>query len=240
MSGELSDVRVDEDAAPAIAPDDVAVFLMQNPTFFNDHPDVLDCVELPDRFKTTGVVDFQRYQLERRDSEIDQLRTCAQDVIETSRTNMSVQTRTHAAVLAMLHASTLPQLYRIVCDDLPILLDVDVAVVGFEPAEDSNIAVLSDHLRALPIGTVDSIIGQDQDVQLYREFWDDGTVFGSAAGLVKSAAISRIKPVVTMPTGLIALGTRDETFRPGQGTELFSFLARVIEACVMKFSTQTK
>ena len=228
MSGELSDARVDDDAAPAIAPDDVAVFLMQNPTFFNEHPDVLDCVELPDRFSTTGagVVDFQRYQLERRDSEIDELRTCAQGVIETSRTNMSVQTRTHAAVLAMLHASTLPQLYHIVCD--------------FEPADDTNVATLSEHLRALPAGTVDSIIGQDQDVQLYREFWDDGTVFGSAAGLVKSAAISRIKPVVTMPTGLIALGTRDETFRPGQGTELFSFLARVIEACVMKFSTQAK
>jgi uncharacterized protein YigA (DUF484 family) len=240
MSGELPDVRVDDDAGPDIAPDDVAVFLMQNPTFFTEHPDVLDCVDLPDRFSTTGagVVDFQKYQLERRDSEIDELRTCAQDVIETSRSNMSVQTRTHAAVLAMLHASTLPQLYRIVCDDLPILLDVDVAVVGFEPADDTNVATLSEHLRALPAGTVDSIIGQDQDVQLYREFWDDGTVFGSAAGLVKSAAISRIKPVVTMPTGLIALGTRDETFRPGQGTELFSFLARVIEACVMKFSTQ--
>ncbi|MBO6521650.1 MAG: DUF484 family protein [Rhodospirillales bacterium] len=237
MSGELTDaLDTDEDDTVALSADDVAVFLMRNPNFFADHPDVLDYVELPDRFTAGGVVDFQRYQLQRRDSEIDELRTCAQDVIETSRSNMSIQTRTHASILALLHATTLEQLYRIVSDDLPILLDVDVAAVGFEPANHANVTILSEHLRTLPPGTVDAIVGADQDVQLYREFWDDGAVFGGAAGLVKSAAIARIKPGVTMPNGLIALGARDNTFAPGQGTELFAFLARVIEASVMRLS----
>ncbi len=217
-------------------PDDVALFLMQNPTFFTEHPDVLDFVELPDRFVVGGVVDFQRYQLQRRENEINELRSCAQDVIETSRSNMSIQTRAHASILALLHASTLEQLYRIVTEDLPILLDVDVAVVGFEPATHNNITFLSEYLRTLPAGTVDAIVGSDQDVQLYREFWDDGLVFGSAAGLVKSAAVSRIKPDISMPNGIIALGARDNTFAPGQGTELFSFLARVVEASVMRLS----
>ena len=66
-----------------LKPDDVATFLMNNPGFFSEHPDVLDCIDLPDRFVAGGVVDFQRYQLQRRDSEINELRTCAQDVIET-------------------------------------------------------------------------------------------------------------------------------------------------------------
>lgn len=237
MSVKITDVLdSDDDDGVAVSPDDVAAFLMRNPSFFIEHPDVLDCVELPDRFVTGGVVDFQRYQLQRRESEIDELRTCAQDVIETSRSNMSIQTRTHASILALLHASTVEQLYRIVSDDLPILLDVDVAVVGFEPSTHANVTILSEYLRTLPPGTVDAIVGADQDVQLYREFWDDGVVFGSAAGLVKSAAISRIKPGVAMPNGLIALGARDNTFAPGQGTELFSFLARVIEASVMRLS----
>jgi uncharacterized protein YigA (DUF484 family) len=219
-----------------LKPDDVATFLINNPGFFSEHPDVLDCIDLPDRFVAGGVVDFQRYQLQRQDSEINELRTCAQDVIETSRSNMSIQTRTHAAILAMLHANTLQQLYRIVSDDLPVLLDVDVAIVGFEPSDDNNVSVLSEYLRTLPPGTVDAIVGTDQDVHLYREFWDDGIVFGSAAGLVQSAAISRIKPGVAMPNGLIALGARDDTFAPSQGTELFSFLARVVEASVMRLS----
>lgn len=237
MSGNITDILDSEDTDDIdLSPDDVAVFLMRNPSFFTVHPDILDCIELPDRFVAGGVVDFQRYQLQRRENEINELRTCAQDVIETSRSNMSIQTRTHASILALLHATTLEQLYRIVTEDLPILLDVDVAVVGFEPASGDNVTILSEYLRSLPTGTVDAIIGSDQDVQLYREFWDDGLVFGSAAGLVKSAAISRIKPGVAMPNGMIALGARDSTFAPGQGTELFSFLARVIEASVMRLS----
>jgi len=237
MSIKSTDV-LDSDGFKAneLKPDDVAEFLISNPGFFSDHPDILDCVDLPDRFVAGGVVDFQRYQLQRRDSEIDELRTCAQDVIETSRSNMSIQTRTHAAILAMLHANNIQQLYRIVSDDLPILLDVDVAIVGFEPSEGNNVSVLSEYLRTFPSGTVDAIVGTDQDVHLYREFWDDGVVFGSAAGLVQSAAIARIKPGISMPNGLIALGARDDTFAPGQGTELFSFLARVVEASVMRLS----
>lgn len=233
MSGKITDILDADDDGVLPSADDVALYLMRNPQFFLDHPDVLDFVNLPERF-TGGVVDFQRYQLQRRESEIDELRTCAQDVIETSRTNMSVQTRTHASVLAIMHAATLQQLFRIIADDLPILIDIDVVAVGFEPAPDGTVSVLSEHLRALAPGTVDQIVGKDQDVQLYREFWDDGTVFGSAASLIKSAAIARIKPGIAMPTGLIALGARDATFKPGQGTELFSFLARVIEASVMR------
>ncbi len=224
------DTEIDADAVEA--------FLLENPTFFNERPDLLDHVELPNRYGQDGVVDFQQFQLKRRDTEIDELRSTAQDVIETSRCNMSIQTRTHASVLALLHANTPQQLYRIVSDDLPILLDVDVASVGFEPSDEDNVAVLSEHLRTLPPGTVDTILGKDTDVQLYREFWDDNTIFGNASGLVESAAIARIKPTIFTPNGVLALGARDATFAPGQGTELFSFLARVIEACVMRLSDQ--
>lgn len=237
MSGDYTEAAEDLDGDEIeLDADAVAAFLIRHPNFFAERPEVLDCVDLPDRFGTQGVVDFQQYQLRRRDSEIDELRTCAQDVIETSRSNMSIQTRTHAAVLALLHAQTVAQLYRIVADDLPILLDVDVAAIGFEPGEAANVSTLSEHLRVLPAGTVDATVGADQDVQLYREFWDDGTVFAGAAGLVKSAAVARLKPGLLLPTGMIALGARDASFRPGQGTELFSFLARVVESCIMRLS----
>lgn len=229
-----------EDMETEINADSVETFLMRHPKFFVERPDLLDFVELPNQSDGSGVVDFQQFQLKRRDTEIDELRSTAQDVIETSRCNMSVQTRTHASVLALLHANTPQQLYRIVSDDLPILLDVDVAAVGFEPSETENVAVLSEHLRTLPPGTVDTILGKETDVQLYRDFWDDSTVFGSASGLVQSAAIARIKPTIFTPNGMLALGARDDTFAPGQGTELFSFLARVIEACVLRLSDQDK
>ncbi len=237
MTEPIVDAEEAADALdPSIDPDAVETFLISNPGFFNQRPHILDQVELPDRFAGDGVVDFQRFQLQRRDIEIDELRNTAQDVIETSRCNMSIQTRTHASVLALLHAQTPQQLYRIVSDDLPILLDVDAAVVGFEPAQEDNVTILSEHLRTLAPGAVDTILGSDKDVQLYNEFWDDGAIFGSASGLVKSAAVARIKPTIFTPNGILALGARDDTFAPGQGTELFSFLARVIEACVLRLS----
>ena len=221
--------------ADTVAPETVAEYLERHPEFFRQRPELLAAMEPPDRYGSEdAVVDFQRFQIDRRNDELDELRNCAQEVIETSRTNMTIQTRTHAAVVAMMHAREFEQLARIVVDDLPLMLDVDVVSFGFEPAIPPVPALVSGHVRLLPMNTVDMIVGGDQDVSLYKDFMDDGTVFGAAASLVQSAACARIKPGVHMPAGMLALGSRGMVFQPGQGTELISFMARVVEACTMR------
>ena len=46
-------------------------------------------------------------------------------------------------------------------------------------------------------------------------------------------ALLRLRPSARAPTGLLALGSRVEgRFDPGQGTELLSFLARILELCI--------
>lgn len=221
-----------EDEAEAVA---VADYLERHPDFFVDRPELFKAMQAPGRFEDDGVVDFQRFQIDRHRSEIDELRNCAQEVIETSRSNLTIQTRTHAAVLAMLNARTFKQLTRIVVDDMPLLLDVDVVAFGFEP---TGLALpelsASPDVRMLPEDTVDMTVGADHDAALYRDFMDDGTVFASAAGLVKSAACARLRPGLGLPPGLLALGSRGDTFRPGQGTELLSFLARITELCIRR------
>ena len=101
-----------DDQAPAedVSGDAVADYLRRHPDFFNGRLDLLSDMAVPDRWSDDSVVDMQRFLAERRLGEIDDLRNCAQEVIETSRTNMSVQTRTHAAVLAMLSAADLEHL----------------------------------------------------------------------------------------------------------------------------------
>jgi len=210
----------------------VADFLLRNPDFFQRHPELLETLEMLERWSGDGVVDMQRYLLDRRSTEIDELRNCAQEVIETSRSNMSTQTRTHAAVLALLATTDLDDLGRIIVDDLPFLLDVDVVAVGFEPQTPPDPAFVSHHLRSLPEGTVDAVLGVDQEVGLFRNMNDDGTLFGSGAGLVRSAAVVRLRPLLGPPCGAFCLGSRSSVFHPGQGTELISFLARVVEAMV--------
>ncbi|NQU55886.1 MAG: DUF484 family protein [Rhodospirillales bacterium] len=210
----------------------VSDFLSENPDYLARNPDILKTMMAPSRWSGDGVADMQQFMLEQLRGEIDNLRDCAQDVIETSRTNMSIQTRTHTAVLALLSANNFDQLVRVVTEDFPLLLDIDVAKFGFEPANNPATELNSPVIISFLPGDVDRLLGPDQDALLMRDVADDGTLFGEGAGLVHSAALARLRPGYKTPPGLIALGSRGSAFYPGQGTELIGFLARVLERCI--------
>lgn len=211
----------------------VASYLQDHPDFFARHPDLLMTLTPPARWSGDAVVDIQKFMVETLRGELDGLRGCVQQVIETSRSNMSNQTRTHAAVLALMAADDMERLLRIVHDDLPVLLDVDVADLAFEPGPLPNCGGLA--LRRLAAGEVNSWIGAGQEVALMIHVQDDGSVFGNAAGLIRSAALVRLQPGGEVPSGVLALGSRhDSLFHPGQGTELLRFLSRVVERCLQR------
>jgi uncharacterized protein YigA (DUF484 family) len=234
MSSETEDFAAP--GADGLSDEAVAAYLRRNPDFLARRPDALDGQSAPARWSGDGVVDFQQYMLERLRGEMEELRTCASDLIETSRSNMSNQTRTHAAVLAMVGTADFAQTVRMVRDDLPLLLTVDAVTIGFEPAARPIAGLALPDVQRLPEGAVDGLLGAGQDVALLRQARDDGTVFGAAAGLVRSAALARIRPGAAVPVGLLALGTRgDAAFHPGQGTELVGFLALVVERCVHRW-----
>lgn len=237
MTQQLDDLVEDQDddemnPISGLNASDVAEYLRENPDFFKAHADIMSEVVAPERWTGDGVVDLQRVMLDRRSTEIDELRNCAQEVIETSRSNMSTQTRTHAAVLAAVTANGFEHLIRIIADDWPFLLDVDVVAIGFEPPHVPDQRLASPDLCQLPIGEVDRLVGADQDIQLFREVLDDGMLFGSGAGLVRSAALARIRPSTASPIGVMALGSRGSVFHPGQGSELIGFLVRILETLI--------
>ena len=221
-----------EDAALTDAA--VADYLMRHPDFLARHPEVLGEMTAPARWSGDGVVDMQHYLVNRHRNEIDELRDCAQDVIETSRSNMSTQTRAHAAVLGLLAARRWEDVVHVVTHDWPLLLDVDVVNMAFEPPARPDPRLVGPEIRGLLAGTVDVVLGADQDARLLREVNDDGMLFGSGAGLVRSAALIRMRPGPDLPAGILALGARGDTFHQGQGTELLNFLCRVLEACIAR------
>lgn len=229
-------------AEEEISGDSVAEYLRHHPDFFADRVDLLSEMSIPSRWSGDGVVDIQRYLAERRLGEIDELRNCAQEVIETSRSNMSVQTRTHAAVLAMLSSTDMGQLLRVINDDLPLLLDVDVAVLGIEQpgGEIDAIKAAPFEILSLSKGAVDRILGTDENAILLRGLETETDyvemLFGAASGLVRSAAVVRLRWGPEVPEGILALGARGETFSPGQGTELVGFLARALELCLHRLA----
>ena len=219
---------------PTLSNSAVADYLRDHPDFLIRNPDVLDVLAPPARWSGDGVVDMQQYLINRNRSELDELRDCAQDVIETSRSNMSTQTRAHAAVLALLAARQWGDIVHVVSHDWPLLLDVDVVSVAFEPAARPDTRLVQGDLGQLAADAIDRLLGDDQDVRLFRELNDDGSLFGSGAGLVRSAALVRMRPSDNLPAGLLALGARGASFHPGQGTELLTFLCRVLEQSIVR------
>lgn len=214
----------------------VDAYLRDHPEFLVEHPDLLNYLTPPSRWRAGSVVDMQHFMLERLRGELNELRDSTQDVIETSRSNMSIQTRTHAAVLALLGATSLDDMLSVVADELPLLLDLDSASLCFEPAPTSVSAPLTARTLPLSPGMVDDVIGDGCDVILVPDLNDDGVLFGEAAGLVRSAAIARLNPGGGAPAGLLAMGTRSrDAFHPAQGTELIAFVARVLEICIQSW-----
>jgi uncharacterized protein YigA (DUF484 family) len=237
MTGPKNDAASEKPSE--LSGEQVSNFLSNNPNFFEENPDTLKSMEVPSRWSGDGVVDMQKFMLEQLRGEIDNLRDCTQDVIETSRTNMSIQTRTHTAVLALLFASNFNQLISVVSEDFPLLLDIHVAKIGFEPANSPETEIQSDAVTRYLPGDVDQLTGPDQDVVLMQNVNDDGSLFGEEAVLIHSAALARLRPGLRTPTGLLALGAKGSAFYPGQGTELIGFLARVLERCMDRCLTAT-
>jgi uncharacterized protein YigA (DUF484 family) len=225
-AADVPEVDLDEET--------VLAFLSRNPDFLARHPDVLARMAAPARWSGDGVVDMQQFLLDRRSVEMAELRDAAEHVIETSRTNMSVQMRTHGAVLSLLAARTWEDMLRIVTQDWTLLLDVDAVVLGLEAGADADARFLDTDVTRLEAGYVDRVLDGGQEVRLFRQIADDGTLFGEAAGIVHSAAVARIHAGNVWPAGLLALGARSDVFHPGQGTEMISFLCRVLESCLSR------
>jgi uncharacterized protein YigA (DUF484 family) len=237
MVQEIQSASELPDADGDMTSQSVAAYLVKHPDFLTDHPELVKVLTPPSRWRGDTVVDLQGFMVEMLKNELEGLRNCAQEVIETSRSNMTNQTRTHAAVLALIAVGDLERLMRIITDDLPVLLDVDVAVIGLEGVVIGDDA----EIRKLATGDVDRLMTSNQEAVLFSSITDDGSIFGDAGSLVRSAALARLRLEPLQAEGFLALGSRHEAaFRGGQGTELLRFLARVIERCLLRIlTTQT-
>jgi len=221
---------------PLLSDGDIGQYLLDNPEFFSRNPDVLVQMKGPIADRGAGVVDFQSAMVDRLRDEIQNLTACTQDVIETSRSNMTYLTRTHAATLALLSAQDADHMARIISDDLPLLLDVDVVAFGFEQDIRAEAALRLPGVRMLPFSYLDAQIGEGGDVALIRDMLDDGTIFGDQHEMVRSAALARLRPGANCASGVLALGSSmSGAFHAGQGTDLLNFLARVCEKLFQKW-----
>ncbi|MBI3452846.1 MAG: DUF484 family protein [Rhodospirillales bacterium] len=219
--------------AAATTAADVAEYLRQHPEFLAENPDLLEILIPPEHRRGDRVLDMQRYMLERLRNDQVRLRTEQSELLAATRGNLSSQGRVHAAIVAMLQATTLEHLIEIVVTDLAMHIEVDAIALGFEALDRVPPGGNATALKILPRGAIDRLMGGGKDIVLFTDQPGDAMLFGGGATLVRSQALVRMQLRRDAPLGLLALGARTPgKFHSGQGTELLSFLGRVVELSI--------
>lgn len=215
-----------------VTAEQVAAYLRAHPDFLVQRPDLIQELTPPSRHRGGSVVDFQHFMLERLRVDNVKLREQRQELVNIARNNLNHQGRVHAAVLSMLEAQTFEQLIQVVTSDLAVRLDVDVTMLIVESNGDDIPHVHRSGVRVVEPGSVESWLG-GRETLLRNNIQGDPEIYGSAAGLVRSEALVRLRVSSETPVGLLAFGSRDPgALNEGQGTELIGFLARTIERCI--------
>ncbi len=219
---------------PGLSDRQVAEYLRRHPDFLVNHPELLEVLTPPSRAAGHEVVDMQTFMIERLRGEIARLKEHRNALVGMSRRNLSKQSRVHDAVIAMLGATTLERLIEVVTVDFLHLLHLDVVTLCVENgAGNPRRGARASGIRCLAAGTIDDVLGSGDDMRVGADGVADKRVFGAGAGLVKSAALVRLRLGGGAPQCLLALGSRDEgRLRPGQGTELFGFLTQTLGHCL--------
>lgn len=212
---------------------EVLAYLRHHPEFLAEHAELLEVMSPPERRQGDNVLDLQHLMLQRLRDELARVKGQQRALIFTSRSNLTSQQRIHEAVLNLIGATSFEQLLQVVTIDLTVTLDIDVVTLCIESGGDLRPPVAG--VQLLRPGEVDHLLGPGGEALLEDHVRGDPALFGSGAGLVRSEALLRLS-VPGAPPGLMAMGSRKPSkFKPGQGTELLSFLARALSVTIAQW-----
>lgn len=235
MSTEVS--KPEAASSSELTDSQVIAFLRANPDFLERHPQLLSVIMPPEReFEDVDpaggeVVDLQGAMLNRMRNELAQRDAQSSELIDASRANLQSQNRIHAAVIALLSSRSLDHMLEILTIDLAGLLNVDAVSLCLEGG--TVTPTTNQGVRVVPVGTIDKIVDVSRTITLREHVEGDRRIYGEAAGLVRSEAMLRLSVRDDAPCALLALGSRDpDRFHAGQGSELLTFLARIMEHCI--------
>ena len=215
-------------------------YLKKHPDFLNEHPELLEILTPPQKDMGEGVIDLQHFITHNLQKDIRSLRGKYDTLLTSARDNMSTQNQVHNAVLGLMKARSLEQLLEVITIDLPSLFGVDVVRLGME----SEAAQFYDTFYSennysgitfIETGVVDAALGMGNEVLLCEDtrktsIYGFEQIFADCDGLVESCALLRLELTQAQRNVMLAFGVRHkDRFHPGQGIDMLSFLAQIVE-----------
>jgi len=212
---------------PDLNPEDVARFLAANPDFLAKRPDLLAAMDPPDR-GGDGVVDLQRAMVDRHRKELSELKANWRELLEISRANLSSQQTVLEAALTAIRAESFEALVETVTDRYPEILHCECVTLCIESLE--GVEATPTGVMRMRAGDIDAYLGGIQRRSRFIVDMDpDPTIFGAAAGIVRSAALVRIDMVGEGPKAMLAVGGREaNAYNPDQADDLLAFLGQAL------------
>src|SRR4051812_39332968 len=204
-----------------IEPAAVRRFLSDNPEFLTGDDGLLD--ELGLKVAVGNVVEFAPAAMARVHAAHQREATQRQQIEETARANFTAQAQTHGAVVDVLDAGGPADLAARVDEIARTRFGLAAAVIALESERQAPAG-----WRRLVEGQVDLLL----DGRLARMGFAPTALplFGPRADDVRSMAMVRMAIWQPACAALIAFGSADpQGFTPDMGTELVTFLARVVE-----------
>lgn len=181
-------------------------------------------IELGLRLDAANIVDFGPVALSRAEAAHKRESNHRRRLEAVSRANFAAQTRTNASVIDLIGAESLTDLARRV----DCVARLQFGLLTGALAVESEVAA-PDGWRLLAPGQVDLLIGRRKPVRMGVVPTAIG-LFGELGPIVGSVALVRLALGPDRRFGVVAFaGIERDAFDPDMGSDLVTFLARVIE-----------
>ena len=226
-----SDASKSDGAANAAAQplDEAAVadWLLRHPDFLVRRPDIAAKLAPPDR-GGDGVVDLQRFMVDRHRSELSKLRENWEQLLAVSRANLSTQQTIFEATLTAIRAASFEALVESVTHRYPEILHCETVTLCVESNDVADPTPAG--VQPMRTGDVDAYLGgAARRSRFIADLSPDPVLFSPAAGIVRSAALVRIDMGPDAPKALLAIGGREaDAYAPDQADDLLAFLGQAL------------
>lgn len=216
--------------------DEVVQFLLENPVFFEAHPELLTQLRFPNPHGGQAIALSDR-QVQALREENKALRAKLTELVQFGEENDAITTKMHKLILGVLSAATAPELLATLHAGLREGMSVPhtaLRIWGGRPyagegADREEFSVVSPGIKEYAAGLTRPFCGPSGNP-------DAATWFGEAASHVRSVAHMPLHDAEGTCIGMLALGSEDVLrFYPDMGVLYLQRLGELTGAALRRF-----